>query len=282
MILKKLIMGLGLSMVVHSFCNLLLAQNDLVVFSNDGSKFYLYVNGTKQNATPESNVRVSNIKQPWVKLKVVFEDNKKIPDLTTNVQFMWEAEEKKGWEFVYEIINRTGKYKIKPYSAAPITNEKSDGQMVVNYVSEDVPSNVSSTQAQTPAQVSQTVSTTTLVTSGVSANNPNSANVNISISPMGANVQIQEGSVSTSTYSGYTTTVVSTTVSSSVGSNSSTSSQQSTTSIRCAVSDKEFESIKKDISSKSFENSKLTLAKQVCSSKCLKSAQVRDNEVVFV
>jgi len=75
-----------------------LSQNDLVVFNDGGEKFYLYVNGVKQNTEPETNVRVTAIKQPWVKIKVVFVDNKRIPDLTTNADFIWDNEEKNGWD----------------------------------------------------------------------------------------------------------------------------------------------------------------------------------------
>ncbi|GIV29048.1 MAG: hypothetical protein KatS3mg028_0114 [Bacteroidia bacterium] len=146
-------------------------QNDLVVFNEGSEKFYLYINGIKQNQTPETNVRVSNIKQPWVKVKVVFEDNKRIPDLTANAQFVWEAEEKKGWEFVYQIVNKTGKYKLKPYSAAPISEEKPEGQTVINYATENVSPNVSANPAPASPNTpnSQTITTTTVISSGVPA-----------------------------------------------------------------------------------------------------------------
>lgn len=262
------------------------AQNDLVVFNEGNERFYLYVNGIKQNANPESNVRVSNIKQPWVKVKVVFEDNKKIPDITANAQFVWEAEEKKGWEFVYQIVNKTGKYKLKPYSAAPINNDdKHEGQTVVNYSTTDAQPNVSSQPVSTPVQNSQTVTTTTVVTTNVPNTNTanGSANININISPTGAGIQIHDATMNNSS-AGYTTTAVSTTV---ISSSSNSASQPQVTpqpqpvAIKCAVSDNEFQGIKKNISSKSFEDSKLTLAKQICDAKCLKSSQVRDIMKLF-
>jgi len=270
------------------------AQNDLVVFSNNGEKFYVYVNGVKQNSIPETNVRVTNIKQPWVKLKVVFEDNKKIPDLSTNVQFIWEAEEKKGWEFVYQIVNKAGKYKLKPYSAAEINRTNESDQTIVNYLSEEpsAPINVSTTP-NTPMQT-QTITTTTIVTTNNSNNNSTNPqntgiNVQLNVSPTSAGIQIHDGTITqpNSTNTGYTTSVVSTTIIS-----TTSNSPQSTTtttinptpptsSIKCNVSDKEFETIKKSISSKSFEDSKLTLAKQISGSKCLSSSQVRDIMKLF-
>lgn len=265
----------------------LIAQNDLVVFSNGGERFYLYVNGIKQNANPETNVRVTGIKQPWVKARVVFEDNKRTPDLNANVQFVWGAEEKQNWEFVYQIVNKTGKYKIKPYSAAPINNEKPDGQTIVNYTTTDAQPNVApASSVNTSPSVSQTITTTTVVTNNVPTNNNSqSANIHINISPNSAGIQIHDNSPSNTNVSS-TTSVVSTTVISSSSTNASSGNISTPVSsqpvaIKCAVSNTEFESIKKNISSKSFEDSKLTIAKQISDSKCLTSVQVRDIMKLF-
>jgi len=289
---------ISLSILTALFCGLFFqafTQNDLVVFSNDGEKFYVYVNGVKQNSAPETNVRVTNIKQPWVKLKVVFEDNKKIPDLTTNVDFVWGAEEKQRWEFVYQIVNKSGKYKLKPYSAAEINRPNEGEQTVVNYLSETPPPTVNvSTTPNTPLQT-QTITTTTIVSTNNSNNNATNPqntgiNVQLNVSPTSAGIQIHDGTTtqSNSTNTGYTTSVVSTTVISTTG-NSNQSIPTTTinptprpiSSIKCNVNDKEFESIKKSISSKSFEDSKLTLAKQISDSKCLSSSQVRDIMKLF-
>jgi hypothetical protein len=270
-----------------------LSQNDLVVFNDGGEKFYLYVNGVKQNTEPETNVRVTAIKQPWVKVKVVFVDNKRIPDLTTNADFIWDNEEKNGWEFVYQIVNKTGKYKIKFYSAAPISNTPNKEQTVVNYSTQEPSPNVSVSPANTNVSLNtQTVTSTTVVTTGGQNTSPNSTNnngsvgISVNISPTNAGVQIHDNMSSPNASSGYTTSVVSTTVTSS---SSMSNENVATTSVPrpvspkviCSVSEKEFESIKKSISSKSFEDSKLTLAKQICDSKCLKSTQVRDIMKLF-
>ncbi len=281
--------------VATLFTSFTTAQNDLVVFSDGGEKFYLYVNGVKQNATTESNVRVTNIKQSQVRLKVVFEDNKKNPDITTNAFLMWEGEEKKGWEFVYRIINKAGSYKIRAYSAAEINPQKNEEQTVVNYSSEQPPVNVSGSNSSSSANANtyaggQTVTSTTVVASGgaqtSNSNASNPANINITLSPTGTGIQIHDN-MNTSGNNGYTTTVVSTTVTSSSSESSSNAPKPVPQSvspkpvIRCNVSDAEFQDIKKSVSSKSFEESKLTLAKQISDSKCLSSVQVRDIMKLF-
>lgn len=280
-------------------CSSIQAQNDLVVFNNDGEKFYLYVNGVKQNANYETNVRVTNINQPWVKVKIVFEDNKRIPDLTKNVQFVWEGEQKRGWEFVYQIVNKKGKYQIKPYSAAEISNQSTNGQTVVNYSTQEPVSaqpapniNSSAFNTQNGANVSQTVTTTTIVSGGTqNPNTPTNGSVGISlnVSPTGANIQIHDGTPgNVNSNTGYTTSIVSSTIVTNTSNNLNTSESASTTVSpksdpmnNCVVNDTEFEKIKRSINSKSFEDSKLTLAKQICNSKCLKSSQVRDIMKLF-
>lgn len=274
------------------------AQNDLVVFSNNGEKFYLYVNGVKQNANYETNIRVTNIQQPWVKVKVVFEDNKRIPDLTKTVQFVWGAEQKKGWEFVYQIVNKKGKYQLKPFSAAEISVQKSEGQAVLNYISEEPSTsnstNVTHANGSPNANVSQTVTSTTVVTGGGTQNpSPNGCvGISFNVSPTGGNIQIHDGiSGNVNSNTGYTTSVVSTTVvtntSNSSGVSSTTTSSPANVSpkvepsMSCAVTDTEFEQMKASIKAKAYEDSKLTMAKQITKSKCLKSSQVREIMKLF-
>ncbi len=236
------------------------AQNDLVVFSNNGEMFYLYVNGVKQNPDFETNVRVTNIKQPQVKLRVVFEDNKKIPDLYTNAMLMWEGEEKKGLEFVYQIVNKAGKYKIKPYSVTEIHRESTGDQTVVNYSTEEPAPNISVTSpANTNISLNtQTVTSTSVITTNTAdqspySNSPNGAvGINISLSPNSAGIQIHDGTTNNSSTS-YTTSVVSTTVVSSSSTASENAAVPTTptthpkprTVVKCEVSNTEFENIKK-------------------------------------
>ncbi|HWY11837.1 MAG TPA: DUF4476 domain-containing protein [Bacteroidia bacterium] len=55
------------------FCTSQVLNNNLVVFSENGSPFVLYVNGEKINNEPEADVKVFNISEGWCKLKAKFE-----------------------------------------------------------------------------------------------------------------------------------------------------------------------------------------------------------------
>lgn len=54
---------------------------NLIVFSEDGDKFSLILNGEKQNDVPVTNLRVEELTQPYYSAKIVFED-KTIPEIT--------------------------------------------------------------------------------------------------------------------------------------------------------------------------------------------------------
>jgi hypothetical protein len=48
--------------------------HDLEVYSEDGKKFTLFLNGRQINERPAANVRLENIQQDQVSARVVFED----------------------------------------------------------------------------------------------------------------------------------------------------------------------------------------------------------------
>ncbi|MGE0567550.1 MAG: DUF4476 domain-containing protein, partial [Bacteroidia bacterium] len=110
------------------------AQNNLVVFSENGEPFYLIVNGVKQNLEPQTNVKVLDLIQPMYKVKVVFSEKGK-GEVSQNVYLADGGEPVKNQEFVYTIkLTKKAVYKIRPVSMAPISGEKVDKtQSVVHY-----------------------------------------------------------------------------------------------------------------------------------------------------
>src|SRR5882672_5574978 len=56
--------------------------NNLVVFSNDGEKFTLILNGERQNLNPESKVKVTDLTLKVYKVTLIFEDQKFKPHNT--------------------------------------------------------------------------------------------------------------------------------------------------------------------------------------------------------
>ena len=100
------------------------AQNNLVVFSENGEKFFLIINGVKQNLEAETNVKVTDLIQPNYKAKIVFEDKAK-GVVDQNIYFMQGGEPVKNHEFVFSVgIKKQGGYKAHPVSTVSSGQQK--------------------------------------------------------------------------------------------------------------------------------------------------------------
>jgi len=47
---------------------------NLTIFSDSGDKFFLYLNGEKQNNVAQTNLRVEDLPQAYYSAKIVFDD----------------------------------------------------------------------------------------------------------------------------------------------------------------------------------------------------------------
>jgi hypothetical protein len=257
--------------------NFLFSQNNLVVFSEQGERFYLILNGVKQNAKAETNVKVTELTQPYYTAKIIF-DGASLPELDQKIYLMQEGNNVNGFEFVYAVIsNKKGEYKVRYRSAVPVAQAQPQqaNQTVVVY-SSTPPANV----------ITETTTISTTTTTGVA---PAGENINVGMNMGGVgfnmNVNINDGMMNSNTTSMSTTTVTS----------SSTTVSSAGTSMPVAyvpgyngpygcpvpMSNADFSNAKNTISSKSFEDSKLQIAKQVTSSNCLLSAQVKEIMLLF-
>jgi len=256
-------------------------KSNLIMFSEQGEKFSLILNGILQNEKPETNVKVTDLVAPSYKLKIIFEDS-----------FRTIYFNEPGVEATYCVKrNNKGEYVARYQNEVPIAQAPAPpaGQKVIVY------STVA--PAPTPTTVVSTTQTTTTTTAGnapppqgnasmgmgIQVNDPE-LGVNMNFNIGGANMT---GSSSSTSYSSTTTTT--------------TSSSSSTPpppppppapvsylpgysgAIGCPIpmSPNDFEALKSTISSKTFEDSKLTIAKQSISSNCLMASQVREIVKLF-
>ncbi len=56
---------------------------NLNVFSEDGDRFYLILNGERYNDVPQTNVRIEELPNPYYSCKIIFE-NSRIPSISKN------------------------------------------------------------------------------------------------------------------------------------------------------------------------------------------------------
>lgn len=235
------------------------AQNsNLVIFSEQGEKFSVVLNGILQNSAPQTNVRVTGLTAPSYKLKVIF-DNDGIPDIDKNIMVGENTE----MTFCIKKNNK-GEYVARFMNQVDIMNAPPalPAQTVVVYTT--VPPPVVNTT------VNQTSTTTT-----INAGAP------------GMSVTMNVGGT------GMTTTTTTTTTTSSSQMIGSGDIHQDNGRheepkpyvmpgyngpIGCPypMTDLDFQNVKETIASKNFEDSKLTIAKQVVSSTCLFSSEVKE------
>lgn len=262
------------------------STTNLVFFSEQGERFYVILNGIQQNINAETNVRVTNLIQPYYKVKLRFADSK-YPDIDKTINF------NQGTETTY-IIKNTGKGLVLrwmsevPIQQAPPTVAN---QNVIIYHSEPVTQTTSVTQTTVtntqPVQTEQ-------INMGINVSDPmmggTNATINVNVNATGTNTAVQSQSTT------MTTTTTTTNSSTNVNPNNTlqTHSQPNTTvvyvmpgytgSVGCngyPMSDVRFNEVCNSISSKSFEDSKITLAKQVINTNCMTSAQVKKIMLLF-
>lgn len=264
-----------------------IAQNssNLVVFSEDGLKFYLILNGIRQNDVPVTNVKVVDLIQPYYSAKIIFEDPKQ-PVLEKKILQLTDAEGKGNLEITYKIKRNNKQVNVlRFFSQVPIAQATPVSQDVAVYHYNVTPM----------PEISTTVVTQeTTVTSGSNVNtsagtNGTSTNVNVNMGGMGVNmnVNINEPNINaTTTSTSYTTTTTTTTSNNNVNNYTNTSVQNnSNTSTSCdasyAMNSSSFSSAKQTITKQSFEDTKLTTVKQILKSNCLSSAQIKEVMLLF-
>jgi len=251
--MKKLFLA-----VIMSIPALLFAQQktgNLTIFSEDGDKFYLVLNGEKQNSVPQSNLRLEELPQPYYSARIVFEDPNLAPISKNNL--MIASADNVMMDVTYKIKkDKTGKTKLNYYSSIEVQRDfiPPAGVHVYHYGSPAV------------VQVSNgtVLTTTTTTTNGAGA----SANVNVNGMGVGMNVSINDPLMQT------TTTTTTTTTSGNPNSNNHHNEPGNGGCNGWPMNSTDFSAALKTIGNSSFDETKLTTAKSIASKNCLSSDQV--------
>lgn len=229
---------------------------NLTVFSEEGDKFYLILNGEKQNETPQTNIKIEDLPQPYYSAKIIFED-KNLATISKNNLMITDADGKM-MDVTYRIKkDKLNKVKLVYYSMIPVPQDfMPPAGMYVRQFGQPGP------QGET---VRQTTTTTT-------TNNGIGASVNVP--GMSMNISISDPDAIQTT----TTTTTSTSTSSSHA-GSTVHSQQGQPVVKgCAnnwpMSAGDFSAAKKTIAQSSFDDTKLKTAQSIVSSNCLSTDQV--------
>src|SRR6218665_3944105 len=86
-------------------------NNNLVVYSQDGLKFTVILNGIRQNSQPETNVKITGLNAPNYSMKIIFANA--LPDIDKNIYCMEGGNLSRNTEFSNAIVYKKGKYKLR-------------------------------------------------------------------------------------------------------------------------------------------------------------------------
>ena len=241
---------------LFAYCLLLMpvlvqAQNQsvgaLTIFSEDGDKFTLILNGEKQNEIPQANVRVEDLPQPVYNARILFQDG--ALGVIEKANLPVANPEGTLMDVTYKVRkDKNGKLKLNYFSAVAIQSNyiPPAGMYVHHFGRQDAVAN----------------NTTTTTTTTMSA----PATTGMTMSAPGMTVTINQPVVTE------TTTV--TTTNSSSGTMPATAAQTSGCSGPMEFSD--FAAAKKTVSGNSFEDGKLSSARTIVTSNCLCVNQIME------
>lgn len=264
--MKKL---LAVSAILIAALSIQAQTSNAILFTENGERFKIVLNGILQNTNPETNVKLTQLVADHYKCRILFEDTK-LGYVDFNLVFpnqgyevTWNIKQNNKGEFVVRFVSDV------PLAQAPVTPP---AQKVVIYTA-------------TPA----TTTTTTTIQQTQTSNAPgDDVNINMGVNANGegGNISIHASGIDDSKIGSSTTTTTTTTT------HTVTTSGQPepdpnvvvvyvpgyTGKIGCPapISPGEFSEMKESISSKDFENTKLTIAKQILQNNCLTAAQVRE------
>ncbi len=229
------------------------AQGCITIFSEDGDRFFLVLNGVKQNPAAQANVRVDGLTNDYYNVKVIFEDGTK-PEISKNIPVK-DAGTGQFGEMTYKIKkNKDGELKIRYYSATPVP---------VNYTP---PADMYSMHYGQPAPATSVSQTTVTTTSGNSGN----GSVSFGTPGGGVNINIQDPNGTTTTQ----TTTTNTYSQSSQGGSVGIQPVNASAGCQYPMERGSFGSAKGTVANASFEDTKLSTAKSILASNCMNTDQV--------
>jgi len=248
------------------------------IFSENGEKFWVVMNGVKQNSAAQTNVKITGLTEPAYKFKIIFEDET-IAAMDESV--MTQDVDGKPNDVTYVIKkNPKGKYVMRVTSFQP-----AKGNTVPENNQVSVP--VHSTETA-PASTGGTTTTVTHQTT-TTGTNPSGGNVSIAAGDGmggGVNLSMNISGMDAGTSGTTTTTTTTTTHSSTTSTNNSQPVENNpapSSSNKCMrpMSAGDFANAKKAIEDQGFEENKLQVAKQVLKGNCISSAQVKETIGLF-
>lgn len=255
--MKKIYLIAALLMPLLSFSQIQTGGN-LTIFSEDGDKFFLVLNGEQQNDEAQTNIKIEDLPQPYYSAKIIFED-KTLKPIAKSAIMITDADGKM-MDVTYKIKkDKTKKVKLSYYSMIPVPVDfmPPSGMYVRQW---GRPYEPDYRGGNNPRQ-----------------NNPNTVGASVNVGGVSMNVSITDpdmqmsSSQSSSHHSTHTTTTTTTT---SGGYGQTQGGYGNTRGCTWPMNATDFAAAKKTITQSSFDDTKLTTAKSIVSNNCVSTDQV--------
>ncbi len=276
---------------------------DAIVYTENGEKFHLYLNGELMNEDPKTNIKLRGLTSEFYQARVDFVDAT-LADFTNN-----NFAVKYGIEVTYRVKLVKNGYALRYFSERPLeTQYNVDSETVIYHdggsveVEEEpapqgtmnINMNVDEQGMNTNVNAGTNQKTTTTVTTTTNGKpKPKSETVGINMNVDGMNMGINmtiptDGMEIEESHSTTTTTTTTTTSGGYEQTQTRPASrpQAQTQPIvqgNCgiAMSAASFNQAKTSVSSKSFSDSKMTTAKQITQTNCLTAQQIKEMTMLF-
>lgn len=227
---------------------------NLTIFSEDGDKFFVVLNGEKQNNVAQANLRIEELPSPQYHVKIIFEDSSIAP--LTKGSLSIAGLDDVLMDVTYKLKkDKTGKAKLNYYTAIPVQPNfiPASGTYVFHYGKPSIMG------ISTGSAITTTTVTTSTSTEVVTAN--------LKVPGISMNISISDPFLNES----HVTTTTTTTTT------NNNSNQQVNSKVKCkkgAMNQTDFAAAIKVIKNGSFDDTKLSTAKSVCAANCVSSEQV--------
>lgn len=270
-----------------SFMGLSIAQHRLVVFNQEGKQFYIVLNGIKQNAEAQTNVKIDELTSDSYKLKIIFADGA-TPDIDKSIYFG-----DPNHEYVTEVRkNRKGEYKLRMVSYGPTSTNSYQTASTVHYTNTDAVANnntynannnnatINTNNTNGASNTVTTHQTTTTITTNTNTNNGNGNNENINMNVnvgglgMNVNVNLDENMSNVNQNATFTETYTTTTNTTTTNTNINQTGNNNGNQFGCFTPTVDYNSLIEAVKNESFADDKKMVAKQALNNKCISTDQV--------
>ncbi len=282
-----------LALTITTMMSAFAQKSSLTFFSQEGERFYVVLNGIRQNDKPSANVTVTDLNFPTYKAKIIFES----PALGSIDKSLYLQDADGNFaDLVYNIRkDKKGAYilRLSGYSEVASSSANPKADVVAFHAEETKPAAATPAPVETVKQTTTTttttkpVNTTTTYQENVNVNlgglgfgvNVNSSvtedangNVNMNVNTNGLNTNATVKQTTTTT-----TTTTRTTTNPAVGQPTPVAAPpvKEAGCVR-AVSSTDFAAGKKSITSSSFAETQMKTAKTFTKNNCLSVAQIKD------